>query len=105
MSAEPLTNVVAVAAGDGTRSGGCGAVMVVPDALLVVSAFPVPKPKAANAACAFVSVDEAVIEKLAALGVFSVMAPPSMLDGVEVPVMESIADNKLPTVPQAGLIL
>jgi hypothetical protein len=105
VSAEPLTSVVAVAAGDGTRSGGCGAEMVVPDALVVVLALPEPKPNAASAACAFESVDDAVIEKLDALGVLSVTAPPSMLEGVEVPVIESIADNRLPTVPLAGLIL
>lgn len=46
-----------------------------------------------------------MIEKLAALSVFSVMAPPSMLEGVEVPVIELTADSRLPTVPLAGLIL
>ena len=46
-----------------------------------------------------------LIEKLAALSVCSVMAPPSMLEGVEVPVIVSIADSRLPTVPVVGLML
>ena len=53
VSAEPLTSVVAVAAGDGTRSGGCGADMVVPDVVLVVLVLPEPKPNDASAACSF----------------------------------------------------
>ena len=54
------------------------------------------KPNAASAACAVG--DEAVIEKLAALGVLIVMAPPSIDEGVVVPVIESIAETSVPTV-------
>lgn len=76
-----------------TRNGGCGAVMVVPDG---------PKPNAASAFCAVE--DEAEIENPAALGVLIVTAPPSMLDGVVVPVIESIAESRFPTVPDVVLM-
>ena len=93
--AEPLTSEVALESGEpDTRSGGWGAVIVVPDG---------PKPKAASALFAFAVPPE--IEKLAALGVFSVTAPPSIEEGVVVPVIESIADSRLPTDPVVGLIL
>ena len=72
VSADPLTSVVAVLAGDGTRSGGCGAVIGL-----------LPKPSEASAAVAFPAVPE--IEKLAALGVFSVTAPPSIEEEVPAP--------------------
>ena len=61
------------------------------------------KPNDDSAVVAFAV--EPVIEKLAALSVCSVMAPPSMLEGVEVPVIVSIADSRLPTVPVVGLML
>ena len=79
--------------------------MVVPVVFVVVALLPVPKPSAPRAACAFGSEDEAVIEKFAASSVSSVMAPPSMLEGVEVPVIESMAESTFPTVPVVGLIL
>jgi hypothetical protein len=77
------------------RNGGCTAVIVLPAG---------PKPSAASAFFALVSEAGAEIEKLAPFGVFSVTAPLSMLEGVEVPVIESIADNRLPTVPDAVLM-
>ena len=96
VSAEPLTREVALLAGEGTRNGGCGAVMVVvPVALVVAVPLAEEKPNAASAACAFGSEAEADIEKLAALPVFSVMAPPSTDEGVEGPVIESIFDSSV----------
>ena len=74
MFAAPLTRVVAVFSGaPPTRSGGWTAVTVA------------PKPSAANAA-AF----ELVTFRLAALSVCSVITPPLTVDGVDVPVIESI---------------
>lgn len=48
---------------------------------------------------------ELVTEKLAGLSVWNVITPPSMVEGVEVPVIESIAVNRFPTVLVAGLML
>lgn len=94
VSAEPFTSDVAFA------------VMLVPPALVVAVPLAEEKPNAASAACAFGSEDEAVIEKLAAFGVLIVTAPPPLIDeGVVVPVIESIAESRLPTVLVAGLIL
>jgi hypothetical protein len=90
--AEPFTSEVAFA------------VMLVPPAAAIV-VLPGAKPNAASAACAFGSEDEAVIEKLATLGVLIETAPPVIEDGVVVPVIESIADSRLPTVPVVGLML
>jgi hypothetical protein len=78
--------------------------VVVPDDVVVAVPAAEEKPNAANAACALGSADEAEIEKLAALGVLIVTAPPSMLEGVVVPVIESIAESKLPTVPDVVLM-
>ena len=88
-----------------TRSGGWTAVMVVPAALVVAVPAPEEKPNAPSAACAFGSEDEAEIEKLAALPVFNVMAPPWIDDGVVVPVIESMAESRLPTEPVVGSML
>lgn len=85
-----------------TRSGGCTAVTVVTPPLVVAVPAACEKPNAASAFCAVA--DEAEIEKLAALGALIVTAPPSMLDGVVVPVIESIADSTLPTVPDVVLM-
>src|ERR1700751_5990804 len=82
VSAAPLVSDVAELNVPGgvtwTRSGGCGAVTVALN------------PSAENAA-----EFELVIEKFEALGVFSVIAPPSMLDGVEVPVTWSILVSRV----------
>ena len=67
--------------------------------------MPEPKPNAPRADCAFGSEDEADIEKLAALSVLSVTTPPLTVEGVEVPVIESIADRRFPTVPVVGSML
>jgi|SRR4051795_5123774 hypothetical protein len=70
----PLTSAVAELNGRPlTRSGGCVAVTVA------------PKPSAAKA-----GVFELVMFRLAALSVCNVIAPPPIVDGVEVPVIESI---------------
>ena len=104
--AEPLTSEVAELNGEPeTRNGGWIAEIVVPAAVVVVAALPAPKPNAPSAACAFGSEDEAVIDKLAALSVCNVMTPPLTVEGVEVPVIESIAVSRFATVPVVGLIL
>src|SRR3954462_1910244 len=72
--AVPLTSAVAEPSGEPlTRSGGVAAVAVV------------LKPSAANAA-----VFELETERLAASSVCSEITPPLTVDGVEVPVIESI---------------
>lgn len=91
--AEPLTSEVGFA------------VMLVPLPVVVAVPLAEEKPSAASAACAVGSVDKAEIEKLAALGVLIVTAPPLIDEGVVVPVIESIAESKLPTVPVVGLML
>ena len=85
-----------------TRSGGWTADMVMPLGDVVAVPAAEEKPNAARALCALE--DEAEIENPAALGVLIVTAPPSMLEGVVVPVMESMADSRLPTVPDAVLM-
>ena len=93
VSAEPLISDVAFA------------VMLVPPVAVIV-VLPGEKPNAASDACAFGSEDEAVIEKPATLGVLIEMAPLALIeDGVVVPVIESIAESRLPTVPVVGLML
>src|SRR5579864_3374513 len=78
--ADPFASDVALPSGEPeTRSGGCVAVAV-----------PLAKPSAAKAA-AF----ELVTERVAALSVCSVTTPPDTVDGVEVPVMESILLNSV----------
>src|SRR5436309_14764902 len=70
----PLTSVVAVPNGTlPTRSGGAAAVTLA------------PKPRARKAA-AF----ELVAVRLAALSVWTLITPPLIVEGIEVPVMESI---------------
>ena len=97
--AEPLTSEVALLNGEPeTRSGGWTAVTVG------------PKPSAANAA-----VFELVTFRLAALSVCSVITPPLTVEGVEVPVIESILDNSvwtlsvtlswLPVAPEATKVM
>lgn len=89
-----------------TRSGGWTAVMVVvvvvPDVVVVAVPAAAEKPKPASAARAVA--DEAETEKVAALGLLIVIAPPSMLEGVVVPVIVSIAESRLPTVPVVVLM-
>jgi len=78
--AEPLTSDVAELSGEpDTRNGGWTAVTGC-----------VGKPSAAK-----VAGFELVTDRLAAFSVCSVMAPPSMVEGVEVPVIESILDNSV----------
>jgi hypothetical protein len=97
--AEPLTKDVAELSGEPeTRSGGWSAVTVA------------PKPSAPSAA-----VFELVTFRLAALSVCSVITPPLMVEGVEVPVIESILDNSvwtlsvtlswLPVAPEATNVI
>ena len=96
--AEPLTSEVAVLGEPETRSGGWTAVTVA------------PKPSAPSAA-----VFELVTFRLAALSVCSVITPPLMVDGVEVPVIESIFDSSvwtlsvtlswLPVAPEATKVM
>src|SRR5450631_4449088 len=74
----PLTSDVAVNGEPETRSGGWVAVTVG------------PKPSAANAA-----EFELVTDRLAASSVCSAITPPLMVDGLEVPVIESIFDNSV----------
>ena len=77
--AEPLTSVVADPSGEPpTRSGGCVAVT-----------GPL-NPRAASAA-----VFELVTERVAALSVCSVITPPEMVEGVEVPVSASILESSV----------
>lgn len=90
--ADPLTSDVAFA------------VMLVPPVAVIV-VLPAEKPNAASAACAVGSEAEAEIEKLATLGVLIDTAPPLIDDGVLVPVIESIAESRLPTVPVVGSML
>src|SRR5690348_5940256 len=80
VSAEPLTSEVAALSGEPeTRNGGCTAVTGC-DA----------NPSAVNAA-AF----ELVTDRLAALSVCSVITPPLIVEGVELPVIESILDKSV----------
>lgn len=85
-----------------TRSGGWIAVMVVTPAVVVAVPAADEKPNAASAFCAVE--DEAEIENPAALGVLIVTAPLLMLEGTVLPVIESIADSRLPTVPDVVLM-
>jgi hypothetical protein len=85
-----------------TRNGGWGALMVVLPPLVVAVPAACEKPNAASAFCALD--DDAEIEKLEASGALMVTAPPSTDDGVVAPVIESIADSRLPTVPDAVLM-
>jgi len=77
---------------------------VVPDALAIAVPAAWEKPNAARAACAVGSEDEAEIEKLAALGALIVTAPLSTDDGGVAPVIVSIAESRLPTVPEEVLM-
>ena len=70
VSAEPFTSDVALA------------VILVPPAVVVAVPLAEEKPNAASAACAFVSEEEAVMEKLEALGASIVMAPLALIDDV-----------------------
>ena len=96
-----LTAVPLTAPALETRSGGWTALMAVvvvpPNVVEVAVPAPEEKPMAASAACTPEDVVE--IEKLAALGVLIVTEPPSIDDGVAVPVIESIAESRLPTMP------
>src|SRR5258708_3095075 len=77
----PLTSVVALPWGEPpTRSGGTAAVAVA------------GRPSAANA-----GPFELVTDRLAALSVCSVITPPETVDGVEVPVIESIFERSVCT--------
>ena len=71
-------------------------VVTLPNVVLVAVPAVDENPSEPSADC--VPDDEVEIEKLAALGVLIVMAPPS-IDDVP-PVIELIADNRLPTVPE-----
>src|SRR5450756_96262 len=96
--AVPLTSDVAVPGGAGTRSGGWAAVTL-----------PL-KPSAANAV-----EFELETDRLAALSVCSEITPPLMVEGVEVPVIESILLNSvwtlsvtltwLPVAPEATKVI
>src|SRR5580700_7442846 len=80
--ADPFTSDVALPSGEPeTRSGGWAGVK-----------GPAPaKPRALNPAAGPVAAAfELVMDRLAALSVWSVMTPPETVDGVEVPVIESI---------------
>src|SRR6185312_14689976 len=80
VSAEPLTRPVADVSGEPETLSGGRAAMI---GLEV-------KPRAPSAA-----VFELVIESVEALGVLIVIEPPCTVDGVDVPVMASIFDNKV----------
>src|ERR1700689_4080680 len=80
------------------------AVMLVPTAVEVAVPLADENPNAPSAACAFGSEDEAVIEKLAAFGVLIVMAPLALIEDVP-PVIELMADSRLPTEPVVGSML